>query len=71
MEMDSTTIRAENDKKLTRLICSIDKSMFTCNPALVYRVKTACPQSRHLINLVSVDFIRGSFCPPATRDLRT
>jgi hypothetical protein len=35
------------------------------------QVKTRCPQSRHLINLVSVDLIRGSFCPPATRDLRT
>ncbi len=29
------------------------------------------PQSRHLINLVSVGLLRGSLCPPATRDLRT
>jgi len=33
-------ICSQDDKRLTRLICSIDKSTFTCNPALVHRVKT-------------------------------
>ena len=47
------------------------KKVAASEPSLVHLVKSRCPQSRLLINLVSVGLIRGSFCPPATRDLRT
>ncbi len=40
-------------------------------PAWCIVPKIPSPHSRDLINFVGVGLIRGSFCPPPTRDLRT